>query len=507
MKEITLTKKKDLRLDVRENPAKIGLSQEAFSRIAETPLVKGNQVKILKDAEENYPAWLSAIKNAEKTIHFESYIIHEDKQGKIFADALIAKAKEGVKVRLIYDWVGGFGKTSKRYWRRLRENGIEVRCYNPFRFDSPLGWINRDHRKVLIVDGKVGFVTGLCVGQMWVGYPEKEIEAWRDTGVEVRGKAVVDIDYSFAEIWASIGEAIPESDLAREDLLEDAGDVSLHVVAGMPGDARIYRLDQILGSIAQETLWLTDAYFAATSVYTETLTSAAQDGVDVRLLVPATTDIAVMQAISRVGYRSLLEAGVKIFEWNGTMLHAKTAVIDGFWSRVGSTNLNLASWVSNCELDVLVEDREFGRQMQEMYLTDLENATEIVLSKKHTARPIKKRRRRKRSLKTSAGSAARIAPSAVAIGSAFGKSFTSKNRRELGATEAKIAFTGGILLLILSILAIFWSKIIAIPLGVIGLWFTASLFINSVRLLLKLKRERKRNDLEEASIEMRKLEK
>ena len=163
------------------------LANQAFSRAAGAPLVGGNSVRLLKDAKENYPAWLDAIKSAERYIHFESYIIHEDDAGWMFAEAL-AKAREGIHVRLIYDWLGGFGKTSRSFWNYLRENDVEVRCYNPPRLDSPVGWLTRDHRKTLTVDGKIGFVTGLCVGRMWVGVPEKNIEPWRDTGIEVRGR-------------------------------------------------------------------------------------------------------------------------------------------------------------------------------------------------------------------------------------------------------------------------------------------------------------------------------
>ena len=189
------------------------LANQAFSRAAGAPLVDGNIVRLLKDARENYPAWLDAINAATQFIHFESYIVHEDEQGWIFADALVAKAKEGVRVRLIYDWMGGFGKTSGSFWRHLRAGGVEVRCYNPPRLDSPLGWLSRDHRKMLAVDGEVGFVTGLCIGRMWVGVPEKNIEPWRDTGIEVRGPSVVDIEQAFAAVWAMTGDPLPEDEL------------------------------------------------------------------------------------------------------------------------------------------------------------------------------------------------------------------------------------------------------------------------------------------------------
>src|SRR6185437_766506 len=180
-------------------------ADRAFSRAAGAPLVAGNRVRLLKDAEQNYPAWLDAIAAAKKYIHFESYIIHEDRIGKTFADALIAKAEEGVRVRLIYDWMGGLGKASRRFWNHLRAAEVEVRCYNPPHFDSPFGWLSRDHRKMLAVDGEIGFITGLCVGRMWVGEPEKNIQPWRDTGVEIRGPAVADIERAFAQVWATMG--------------------------------------------------------------------------------------------------------------------------------------------------------------------------------------------------------------------------------------------------------------------------------------------------------------
>jgi cardiolipin synthase len=478
-KNIRLETRSHAALTRRESSLANILPEEAFTRIAEAPLIRRNNVRLLKDAAENYPAWLAAIENAEKTIHFESYIIHEDAQGHLFADALIKKAKEGVRVRLIYDWMGGFGKTSRKFWTKLRDGGVEVRCFNSFSFVRPLGWITRDHRKVLTVDGEIAFVTGLCVGQMWAGEPEKGIEPWRDTGIELRGKAVADVDRAFADIWDDLGSPIPKSQIADDENLADAGDINLRVVATKPGNTRVYRLDQTVAALSRETLWLTDAYFAGTNAYIESLRSAAMDGVDVRLLLPAATDIAVMSAISRSGYRTLLEAGVKVYEWNGPMLHAKTAVIDGFWSRVGSTNLNVASWLTNCEIDVIIENKDFGQRMQEMYLADLENATEICLNEKRKAKPVKKR---EASSGTSSAVSARFAPSAITIGTALGSSISSNKKRPLGAMEARINLFGGGMLLVLGVTAIFWSKIIAVPLGIIAVWLAASLFINSYQL-------------------------
>jgi cardiolipin synthase len=303
------------------------LADQAFSRAAGAPLVHGNAVRLLKDAAENYPAWLEAIRGARRAVHFESFIIHADEVGERFAEAFIAKAREGVPVRVVYDWVGTFwARGRRRFWSQLREAGVEVRCFNPPRFTEPLGWLNRDHRKSVVVDGQVAFVAGLCVGKMWEGWPEKNLPGWRDTGVEIRGPAVTDIARAFAEAWAACGPPLPDEDVQRP---AEAGNIPLRVVATTAGTSGLYRLDPLVAALARRTLWLTDAYYAGTPSYVQALRAAAQDGVDVRLLVPGRgSDVAVMQAISRAGYRPLLDAGIRVFEWNGPMLHAKTAVAD-----------------------------------------------------------------------------------------------------------------------------------------------------------------------------------
>jgi cardiolipin synthase len=441
--------------------------------------VAGNSVRILKDAGENYPAWFDAIRSARRKIYFESYIIHEDEQGSMLADALAAKVREGVRVRLVYDWMGGLWASSRKFWKRMRDAGIEVRCFNPPRLDSPFGWLSRDHRKMIAVDGEVGFITGLCVGQMWVGYPEGGIEPWRDTGVEVRGPAVADIEQSFAQVWAITGDPLPEHELTDAKAIPDAGNVSVRVVASVPNTAGLYRLDQMVAAGANETLWLTDAYFAGTAPYVQALRAAAMDGVDVRLLVPEASDIPVMRALSRSGYRSLLEAGVRVFEWNGSMLHAKTAVSDGRWARVGSTNLNLASWLGNWELDLVVEDREFGKAMERMYIKDLEKATEILLTAKRKTLP-KQRRRRRPAQRFGSGTSGRTAASAVRLGNIVGAAIT--NKRLLGPAEARIMFSSGLLLLASAALALFWPRVITVPIAVVAVWVAASLFLRAYAL-------------------------
>jgi cardiolipin synthase len=254
------------------------LAAQAFSRTAGAPLVTGNSIRLLKDAEENYPAWFEAIHSAQNVVHFENYIVYEDEIGEQLADALIAKAQEGVRVRLLYDWLGGLMKTSRSFWSRLSNGGVEVRCFNPPRFDSPLGWLSRDHRKTLCVDNRVAFVSGLCIGQMWVGYPERGIEPWRDTGVEVHGPAVADVVQAFARAWAEAGPALPASELPSPESISKDGDVALRVVASMPAVAGLYRLDQLIAALARKTLWLTDAYFVGATSYVQALRGAAMDG-------------------------------------------------------------------------------------------------------------------------------------------------------------------------------------------------------------------------------------
>jgi cardiolipin synthase A/B len=466
------------------------LADQAFSRAAGAPLINGNQVQLLKNAQENYPAWLAAIGRAQHHVHFESYIIHEDDVGREFADALIPKAREGVAVRVIYDWMGGFGKTSRHFWNRLRAADVEVRCYNPPRCDTPLGWLSRDHRKMLAVDGQVGFIAGLCVGQRWIGDPKKKMDPWRDTGIQVRGPAVSAIETAFAEVWAMLGKGIPPTEFLPEEALSPAGDVSLRVVATLPATAGLFRVDQLVAALARKTLWLTDAYYAGTTAYVQALRAAAADGVDVRLLLPNATDIPLLRPLSRAGYRPLLEAGVRVFEWNGTMLHAKTAVADGHWARVGSSNLNLASWLGNCELDAVIEDEPFAQQMEAMYLRDLVNSTEIVLDRKQKVRaPGEPRHPRPTTTSGGGGTSGRAAAGAIRLSSSIGAAVA--NRRVIDSVEARIMTLCGILLLGLAILFAFFPKALVYPAVVVLAWLAVALLYKGYQLHRQRRRERR----------------
>lgn len=471
-------------------PATRILAAQAFSRAAGAPLVHGNSIRLLKDGSANYPAWLDAIYSSEETIHFENYIIRNDDIGQKFADAFIAKAKEGVRVRVLYDWMGALTETSGRFWQRLSDGDVEVRCFNPPRFDSPLGWLGRLHRKSLCVDNRIAFVSGLCVGQMWIGHPERDIPPWRDTGVEIRGPVIADVAQAFSRAWAEAGPELPADELPDRDSIPVAGSVDLRILGSVAATAGLYRLEQLIAALAQKTLWLTDAYFVGTTSYVQALRGAAMDGVDVRLLVPGSSgDLTFLRPISRAGYRPLLEAGVRVFEWNGSMLHAKTAVADGRWSRVGSSNLNIASWLGNWELDVAVEDIAFANEMEQMYLQDLDGATEIVLSERNRVRPVTKTGSsgpeshpsfRNNAGSGGSGSASRLTAGAIRVSNTVGAAITS--RLVLGAAEAKIMMSGGIILITLAVLAALQPLLLVVPFALIAAWIGISLLIKAYHL-------------------------
>ena len=441
--------------------------EQAFSRTAGAPLVPGNRVSILKDARENYPAWQQAIAAAECKIYFENYIVADDRVGRQFVDALTQKARGGVRVRVIYDWLGARGLASTRLWRPLIDAGAEVRVFNRPRLNDPFGWITRDHRKMIAVDGRVGFVTGLCLSEKWTGERTRGGEPWRDTGVEVQGPAVADIERAFAETWAVTGAPIPDHELVDAAGIPPAGDMMVRVLGTVPSVASLYRFDQLIASIARRKLWLTDAYFVGVAVYVQALRAAAQDGVDVRLLVPGSSDLPVLSSLSRAGYRPLLEAGIRVFEWNGAMLHAKTAVADGRWARVGSSNLNLSSWLGNYELDIAVEDASFAAEMERMYEDDLTRATEIVLSAHNRVRPTAHHARGRRG-----GSTSRAAAGALRLGNTMGAAIT--HRRVLGPAEATTLLGLGIGLLLLAMVSLLWPLAVAIPVALIAVWVALS---------------------------------
>ena len=440
----------------------------AFGRAAGAAPTTDNTVRLLLDSGENYPAWLSAIRAAQHFVLFESYIVVDDATGRAFAEALAERARAGVRVCVVYDWLGSL--RAGDLWQFLRAAGAEVVGFNPPSFDSPLAWLTRDHRKVIVVDGQVGFVSGLGIDAEWEGDAAKRLEAWRDTGVELRGGAVHDLADAFKAMWLVCGGAA--LDLPTEAPLAPTGSATVRVIAGVPSAAGAYRTDLLIASVAHDRLWLTDAYFVGTSAYTQALRAAARDGVDVRLLVPGATDLPALSPLSRAGYRPLLDAGVRVFEWSGTMLHAKTAVADGMWSRVGSSNLNIASWMSNYELDVAIEDATFAQAMEAQYEHDLTCATEIVLTRRNRVRRAELAAGEEspgRVRRAPSGSAGRAVAGAASVGSALGAALT--NRRTLGPTEAGLLATMAVATLGIAAIAFFAPRVLAWPIALLAAWF------------------------------------
>ncbi|TVP74454.1 MAG: cardiolipin synthase B [Gemmatimonadales bacterium] len=350
--------------------------ERALSRTAGTGRTGGNAITLQFEGPAAFEAWLEAIAGARRFIHFENYILRDDPMGRRFRDALVERARAGVPVRVLYDWVGCWA-TPRRYWKPFREAGVEVRAFNRPSLRDPFGLLQRDHRKLVVVDGHTCFLGGFCVGQEWAG---SDTEApWRDTGVEIRGPAAAEASRTFERVWAEMGSPVPlELQMDPADV-EPVGETPVWLIDGVPWRTRIYRVTQLMAAHAVERIWITDPYFVAPRAVREALMGAARDGVDVRVLVPAHNNWPWVGSLSRSGYRQLLEAGVRIFEWEGPMIHAKTAVVDGYWCRVGSSNLNAASLLGNWELDAGVVDRELAVQVEGLFMADLASAVEIVL--------------------------------------------------------------------------------------------------------------------------------
>ncbi|MGC1459379.1 MAG: phospholipase D-like domain-containing protein [Steroidobacteraceae bacterium] len=481
------------------------LLDQAFTRAAGASLVPGNDVALLRDGAENYPQWLRAIAGAQRHICFENFIFFEDEVGEEFSAALIERARAGVEVRMVYDWLGCLGKASKHFWRPLLAAGVLVRCFNAPRAAHPILWLQRDHRKLLTVDGELGFVTGLCVGKAWRGDPQRGLAPWRDTGVQIRGPALAEMEGAFAGSWDASLPVIGATGSIAPQALQPfvptparaaaAGNVALRVVATTPGMLAVLRLDQLIAAAARRTLWITDAYFAGIPPYIQALRAAAMDGVDVRLLVPGASDISILRPLSQAGYRPLLEAGVRVFEWKGSMLHAKTAVADGRWARVGSSNLNIASWVGNYELDALIENEDFAAQMERMFESDIGQSTEIVLRRE------RRRRRADRPAQDAGesrgGGAGRAAAGALRLGRTVGAALTEQ--RVLATTEAKIVAVVAVIALLLAICVVIWPWVAAAPVALFLAW--ASLVL--VTRAASLRRERQRRGLPTARLERR----
>lgn len=360
-------------------PRESGSIEKMIDRAAGARAIPGNAVRLLNDGPECYQAMFDLIAGARRWIHFENYIIRSDHTGWRFAEALAQRARDGVKVRVIYDWIGSIA-TRRKYWKFLRAAGVEVRCHNPPKFLDAFLNLNRDHRKLVASDGIAGITGGLCIGDEWMGNDKKGIQPWRDTAIEITGPAALALDQSFLRLWTRTGGTIVEEAQAPERV-EDPDGASVRVIEGRPGRERAYKVLELLAASSVRRLWITDAYMVPPPRLFQAFVDAARDGVDIRMLVPGSSDVTVVRNMTRVGYRDLLRAGIRIFEWQGSMLHGKTIVADGCWTRVGTSNLNASSLLGNYELDVMIEDPTLAHRMEEQYRRDIARSSEIVRGK------------------------------------------------------------------------------------------------------------------------------
>jgi cardiolipin synthase A/B len=377
-----LTQDRELRqedLDVPEYAASRGARLEGIlGRVSDAPLRDGNSIQLLKNGPDTYDHWLAAIARAERWIHLDNYIIANDEIGNKFAEALSAKAAEGVKVRVLHDWFGCMD-VPRSFWRGMRDAGVQVKAVNPPASGPPLGVIRRDHRKLLVVDGSYASTGGVCIADGWmVRSPETGLP-YRDTAVSVRGPVVADINRAFTKLWGELVQELPKGERPDPKDIEEAGETPARLVVQEPRRMRTLRMLELLTAGVQERLWVTDPYFLSLPILTQSLMATARDGVDVRVLNPATVDIAWIGRASRAGYKQFLESGVRIFEYGGPMIHAKTLVADGWLSKVGSTNLNFSSLAANWEIDLVVEDPDFARQMEELFEDDISKSREVHL--------------------------------------------------------------------------------------------------------------------------------
>jgi len=355
--------------------------------ISQVPLVTGNKVILLKNGAMTYAAMLAAIRAATNNINIEMYIFSDGPIGRTFANALIERQHHGVQVNLSYDSLGSFG-TSAALFDRMKEAGIAVMQYRPINpFEAQLPWTfgHRDHRKMLVVDGRIAFTGGINISEVYAsGLGGSELretptsEYWRDTDIEVQGPAVAQFQKIFITQW-NYQKGPPLKPCNYFPMLEQQGGQIVRVISSVPERFSLIYVTLISAVVNSRTnIYLTDAYFAPDHQMLHALEHAAKQGVDVRLLVPSQADEPLIVSAARSHYGDLLKAGVKVYEWQGEMLHAKTGTIDGVWSTVGTSNLDWWSIARDNELNAIILSHSFGDEMNQTFLDDLKNSKQIT---------------------------------------------------------------------------------------------------------------------------------
>jgi cardiolipin synthase A/B len=355
-------------------------------RIAAADVSSGNTVELLHDGPRTYDVMLAAIAAARETVVLESYIFRSDETGQRFATALVAAVARGVAVRVLTDWIGMRG-IRKSFIATLRKAGVDLRVFNPPGLRAWFGFVPRDHRKLLVVDSTVGVTGGVGIGDEWMGKTARHRGHWRDTAVRIEGPAASHMQAAFDTMWQRAqkqerrGSHRLTRRIARGAHLDPATaePALVGIVEGEPLRMRIARALQMQSISAERSIWIANAYFVPNWAEVEALLGAARDGVDVRILVPQRNDHPWVTLLTRRYYRRLLTNGVRIWEYKGAMMHAKTSVVDGRWVRVGSTDFNPLGVAINYELDAVIEDPALGAQAEAMFLTDLERSKEITM--------------------------------------------------------------------------------------------------------------------------------
>lgn len=348
--------------------------------IAPERLSPGNRVEILRDGRAAYPAMLAAIERARRTINLETYILASDRTGWRFARALAERARAGVEVNLLFDAIGGW-ELSPDYLRYLSDAGVRVLDYHPIApWRTRWGWNTRDHRKILVVDAEIGFTGGINISDDYAPYEEGG-GGWRDTHCQVEGPVVRELVRLFIDAWRRCHGPPLDTRLHLATPDEARGAVPASVLENSVFRNRSAIRRAYLHAVkqARRTIYITNAYFIPDQGLLRALRNARKRGVDIQIMVPASSDVVAVWFASRALYKRLLSWGVRIFEWQESMLHAKTAVIDGLWSTIGSCNLDHRSFRLNQEANLVFLDEVVGRQMVAMFESDKKLCQEVSL--------------------------------------------------------------------------------------------------------------------------------